>query len=82
MPPGVNSYTTIGGAAVLNGADFLGADVAAGQTLSRTIGGFGPALASGVTRGTMTLRYSTGPSLDGALATAKVRVGSFAVKIP
>jgi hypothetical protein len=41
-----------------------------------------PALASGVTRGTITLRYSTGPSLDGALPTAKVRVGSFAVKIP
>jgi hypothetical protein len=59
-----------------------GADVAAGQTVTATLGGFGPALAHGVARGTVTLRFSTGPSLDGSLPSAQIPVGSFAVTIP
>lgn len=87
MPPKVDGFTTIGGAAMIQAGDFVGAastgaDIAAGQTVTATIGGFGPALTQGVTRGHITLRYSTGPSLDGYLPTAKIPVGSFAVKIP
>jgi len=86
-PPKVHGYTTIGGAEMIEAGDFVGAasagaDIAAGQTLTATIGGFGPALTRGVARGTITLRYSTGPSLDGSLPTAKIPVGSFAVRIP
>ena len=87
MPPKVNGYTTIGGAGMIEAGEFIGAasagaDIAAGQTVTATVGGFGPALTQGVTRGTITLRFSIGPSLDGSLPTAQIPVGSFAVKIP
>jgi hypothetical protein len=88
MQPGVDGYTTIGGnngpsiGGEFLGAASAGADIAAGQTLTATIGEVGPALASGVTSGTITLNYSTGPSLDGAQPTRHIPVGSFTVRIP
>jgi len=87
MPSKVDGYQMVGGAEMIRSGDFagaagFGADIAAGQTVTATVGQFGPALPRGVTRGTITLIYSTGPSLDGSLPTAKIPVGSFAVKVP
>jgi hypothetical protein len=89
MPPNVNAYTTIGNSdsgyvsndVNLGGAG-SGADIAAGQTLTATIDPFGPKLAPGTTHGTIALRYSTGPSLDGSFPTANIPVGTFTVHIP
>lgn len=87
MPPKVDGYDMVGGfgrirSGAFVGAAGFGADIAAGQTITATVGEFGPALPQGVTRGTITLIYSTGPLLDGSLPTTKIPVGSFAVKIP
>jgi len=66
-----------------------GSNIAVDQTVTGTIlAPFGPGvpargrLSPGTTRGTVTLRYSTGPSLDGAQPTANVPVGTFAITVP
>ena len=89
MAPNVDGYTQIGGRVdgIASGDANLGevgsgADIAAGQTLTATVDDFGPKLTPGVTHGTITLYYSTGPSLDGSFPTAKIPVGSFSVTIP
>jgi hypothetical protein len=74
----------------LIGAAGAGTNVAVGQTVTGTItsaiGPRAPAslrLIHGETvHGTITLRYSTGPSIDGDLPTAKIPVGSFTITIP
>jgi len=88
-PARVDSYTTIGGSNVWLargeadlGVSGYGADIAIGQNLTATLGQLGPKLAPGTVRGTITLRYSTGPSLDGDLPTKKIPVGSFTATIP
>ena len=83
MPPKVNSYTTMRGLSALNRGGAGGADnIAAGQTVKTTIGGIGPALPSGITRGTVSLVYSTGPALYEGPGTVYVPVGSFSLKVP
>jgi hypothetical protein len=71
-------------------------DISAGQTVTAMIGQVplmfpaeeraklppGVLVTPGITRGTVTLRYSTGPSLDGAQPTTKITVGKFAVRVP
>jgi hypothetical protein len=106
MRPNGYGFTTIGPnesggflrsetGAGLGAEAIVAVDIAAGQTLTATIGQHalslpanlraklppGILLTPGVTSGTVTLRYSTGPSL-GAQPTAKLAVGSFSVKIP
>ncbi|MGA2470722.1 MAG: hypothetical protein ABSG64_08545, partial [Solirubrobacteraceae bacterium] len=65
-------------------------DVAAGGTVTGSISGaFGPhapafaKLNPGeVIHGTVVLRYSTGPSVHGAMPTAKIPVANFTFTIP
>ena len=66
-----------------------GTNIAVGQTVTGTIlapfHAGAPAagrLPAGVTRGTVSLRYSTGVSLDGAQPTVNVPVGNFTITIP
>ncbi len=88
-PARVDSYTSIGdsnGFVTRAEADLgeagAGADIAAGQTLTANIGLLGPPLTHGMVHGTITLYYSTGPSVDGELPTKKIPVGSFTATIP
>ena len=58
------------------------ADIAAGQTVTMRIGQFGPPLPPGVTSGTVTLVYATGPALLEGPGTVYVLVGRFSVHVP
>lgn len=84
MPARVHGYTQFGGNlkiyanAAVAGA---GVDIAAGHTATVTIGGAGPRLPAGVTRGSVTLVYSGGSEVDGDLTTAHVLVGRFAITL-
>ena len=57
-------------------------NVAAGQTITRTIGEYGPRLRAGVVRGSVTLRQALGPGGIEGPGSVAVPVGSFAVRVP
>ena len=61
-----------------------GRNIAAGQTLTATIdeGRFGPPLAPGITTGSVTLDYATGPLIQAEEDTAKIPVGTFKIRVP
>ncbi len=61
-----------------------GPNIAAGQAITATIDRFpfGPALAPGVTSGSVTLYYANGPLMQAAEDTVKISVGSFKIRVP
>jgi hypothetical protein len=95
-PPTVEGFTQMGVGPIRNdradvdlGLAGTGSNIAVGQTVTGTIlPPFGPGvpararLAPGTTSGMVILRYSTGPSPDGAQPTANIPVGPFAITIP
>ncbi len=63
----------------VNGFHFTDSDLAAGQTVSMSIGRFGPRLPAGITRGTVTSKETNLPSEE---EEPGLLVGSFAVRVP
>ncbi len=57
-------------------------NIAAGQTITRTIGEYGPTLRAGLVRGSVTLRQALGPGGIEGPGSVAVPVGSFAVRVP
>ncbi len=70
MPPGAYSGET------------TNSDIAAGQTITKTIGAFGPRIRPGIVHGTVSLQQALGAGgLEGPGSVA-VPVGSFSVRVP
>jgi hypothetical protein len=64
------------------GGEATNSDIAAGQTVAKTIGVIGPRLKSGVVHGTVSLQQALGPGgLEGP-GSVSVPVGSFSVRVP
>jgi hypothetical protein len=86
MPPQVYAGGTIDEAPSPRYSGLIpqGRNIAAGQTLTVTIdqGPLGPALAPGITSGSVILDYATGPFIQAEEDTAKILVGSFKVGVP
>jgi hypothetical protein len=61
-----------------------GRNIAAGQTLTKTLdqNRFGPRLAPGITTGSVILDYATGPLIQAEEDTARIPVGTFEIRIP
>jgi hypothetical protein len=57
-------------------------NIAAGQTITRTIGEYGPTLYAGTVHGSVTLRQALGPGGIEGPGSVAVPVGSFAVHVP
>ncbi len=59
-------------------------NIAAGQTLTKTLdqNRFGPRLAPGITTGSVTLDYATGPPIQAEEDTARIPVGTFKIRVP
>jgi hypothetical protein len=57
-------------------------NVAAGQTITRTIGEYGPSVRAGTVHGSVTLRQALGPGGIEGPGSIAVPVGSFAVRVP
>ncbi len=57
-------------------------NIDAGQTITRTIGEYGPTLRAGLVRGSVTLRQALGPAGIEGPGSVAVPVGSFAVRVP
>jgi hypothetical protein len=64
------------------GGETTNSNIAAGQTITKTIGDFGPRLRAGVVRGTVTLRQALGAGGIEGPGSIGVPVGSFAVRVP
>ncbi len=60
-----------------------GRNIAAGQTLTKTLdqNRFGPRLAPGITTGRVILDYATGPLIQAEEDTAKIPVGTFEIRV-
>ena len=61
-----------------------GRNIAAGQTLTKTLdqNRFGPRLAPGITTGSVILDYATGPLIQTEEDTAKIPVATFKIRVP
>jgi hypothetical protein len=61
-----------------------GRNIAAGQTLTKTLdqNRFGPRLAPGITSGSVILDYATGPLIQAEEDTARIPVGTFRIRVP
>jgi hypothetical protein len=61
-----------------------GRNIAAGQTLTATIdqGPLGPPLPPGITTGSVTLDYATGPLIQAEEDTTEIPVGTFEIRVP
>ncbi len=64
------------------GGESTNSNIAAGQTITRTIGELGPRLRAGVVHGSVTLRQALGPGGIEGPGSVAVPVGSFAVRVP
>jgi hypothetical protein len=64
------------------GDESTNSDIAAGQTVTKTIGEYGPRLAPGVVRGTISLQQALGAGGIEGPGSISVPVGSFAVRVP
>jgi hypothetical protein len=86
MAPGAYAGGPIdeGASAGYSGLIPQGRNIAAGQTLTKTLYQirFGPRLASGIITGSVILDYATGPLIQAEEDTAKIQVGSFKVRVP
>jgi hypothetical protein len=86
MAPGTHASGPIneGASAPYSGMIPQGRNVAAGQTLSKTLGRnpFGPRLTPGITTGRVLLDWATGPLIQTEEDTARIPVGSFTARVP
>jgi hypothetical protein len=64
------------------GGEATNSNIAAGQTITRTIGDFGPRLRPGTVDGAVALRQSLGAGGIEGPGSVSVPVGSFAVRVP
>jgi hypothetical protein len=73
-----------GASASYSGLIPQGRNIAAGQTLTKTLdqNRFGPRLTPGVTTGSVILDYATGPLIQAEEDTAKIPVGTFKIRVP
>ncbi len=64
------------------GGEATNSDIAAGQTITKTIGDFGPRIRPGIVNGSVSLLLALGPGgLEGP-GSVTVPVGSFSVRVP
>jgi len=86
MGPGAYAAGPIdeGASAGYSGLIPQGRNIAAGQTLTKTLdqNRFGPRLAPGITSGSVTLDYATGSLIQAEEDTAKIPVGTFEIRVP
>ena len=86
MAPGVYASGPIdeGASASYSGLIPQGRNIAAGQTLTKTLNQnrFSPPLAPGNTTGRVILDYATGPLIGAEEDAAKIPVGTFKIKVP
>jgi hypothetical protein len=64
------------------GGTSTNSNIVAGQTITRTVGEYGPRVRAGVVRGSVTLRQAGGPGGIEGPGSVAVPVGSFAVQVP
>jgi hypothetical protein len=64
------------------GGESTNSNIAAGQTITRTIGEYGPSIRAGVVHGTVALRQALGAGEIEGPGSISVSVGSFAVRVP
>ena len=64
------------------GGESTNSDIAAGQTITRTIGEYGPSVRAGIVHGSVTLRQARGPGGIEGPGSVGVPVGSFTVRVP
>jgi hypothetical protein len=64
------------------GGEATNTNIAAGQTITRTIGEYGPRVRAGLVSGSVTLRQAPGPGGIEGPGSVSVPVGSFAVRVP
>jgi hypothetical protein len=64
------------------GGEATDSNIPAGQTITKSIGDFGPRLRAGILRGTVTLRQALGAGGIEGPGSVSVPVGSFAVRVP
>lgn len=64
------------------GGESTNSDIAAGQTVTKTIGDYGPRLTPGIVHGTISLRQALGAGGIEGPGSVSVPVGSFAVRVP
>jgi hypothetical protein len=64
------------------GGESTNSDIAAGQTVTKTIGEYGPRLRPGIVHGTISLQQALGAGGIEGPGSVSVPVGSFAVRVP
>ncbi|HYM54646.1 MAG TPA: hypothetical protein VES97_04745 [Solirubrobacteraceae bacterium] len=64
------------------GGEATNSNIAAGQTITKTIGEYGPRIRAGTVHGTVTLRQALGAGGIEGPGSVSVPVGSFAVRVP
>ena len=83
-PPGNNAFAYLKpGRSRYGGLIPQGENVARGQTLTAMIGGrWGAPLAPGIRTGRVSLHSATGPLIQTEEDTARIRAGSFTIRVP
>jgi len=71
-----------GMAAGAYGAESTNSNIAAGRTITRTIGEYGPSVPAGVVHGSVTLRQALGAGEIEGPGSVSVPVGSFTMRVP
>ncbi|MDQ2897552.1 MAG: hypothetical protein M3Y09_18255, partial [Actinomycetota bacterium] len=64
------------------GGEATQANIAAGQTITRTIGDFGPRIPAGIVHGSVSLLQALGPGGIEGPGSVTVPVGSFSIQVP
>ena len=64
------------------GGEATNSNIAAGQTITKTIGEYGPRIRAGIVHGTVTLLQALGAGGIEGPGSVSVPVGSFAVRVP
>jgi hypothetical protein len=86
MAPGAYAAGPIGEGASASYSGMIpnGRNIAAGQTLTKTLvqNRFGPRLAPGITTGSVILDYATGSLIQAEEDTAAIPVGTFKIRVP
>jgi hypothetical protein len=64
------------------GGEATNSNIAAGATVTKTIGEYGPRIRPGTVRGTVSLQQALGPGGIEGPGGVSVPVGSFAIRVP
>ncbi len=64
------------------GGEATNSNIATGQTITKTIGEYGPRIRAGIVHGTVTLRQALGAGGIEGPGSVSVLVGRFAVRVP